>query len=200
MAQDCLHPVLSEMHSASPILPIKPVSSYHHRKLQELRKRRLELKDRDRSFQQEISVEQRGSASVLKQDVAAPDGSHDMLQGSSNSRGRFTAASRVGACHSLELPNQQNVMLERHGRREVPKLTAPHCNSANRESSKEKVFIDKTNPLQQAALECDSKGLYRYDVTPTAEIQEASQSSHRKRQKLHWGLDTKERWERKGNM
>jgi hypothetical protein len=34
MAHDCLHPVLSETHSASPILPIKPVSSYHHRKLQ----------------------------------------------------------------------------------------------------------------------------------------------------------------------
>jgi len=130
------------------------------------------LKDRDCSFQQEISVEQRGSASVLKQDVAATDGSHDMLQGSSNSRGRFTAASRAGACHSLELPNQQNMMLKRHGRREVPKLMAPHCNSTNRECSKEKVFIDKTNPLQQqAALECDSKGLYRYDVTPTAEVQ-----------------------------
>jgi hypothetical protein len=42
-----------------------------------------------------------------------------MLQGSSNSRGRFTAASRAGACHSLELPNQQNMMLKRHGRREV---------------------------------------------------------------------------------
>ncbi|KAH8954406.1 hypothetical protein BDL97_08G077700 [Sphagnum fallax] len=200
MAHDCLHPVLSKTHSASPILPIKPVSSYHHRKLQELRKRRLELKDRDWSFQQEISVEQRGSASLLKQDVAATDGSHDMLQGSSNSRGRFTAASRAGAFHSLELPNQQTVMLERLGRREVPKLMAPHCNSPNRECFKEKLSIDKTNPLQQAALECDSKGLDRYDVTPTAEIQEASQSSRRKRQKLHWGLDTKERWERKGNM
>jgi len=48
---------------------------------------------------------------------------------------------------------------------------APHCNSPNRECFKEKLSIDKTNPLQQAALECDSKGLDRYDVTPTAEVQ-----------------------------
>jgi hypothetical protein len=44
------------------------------------------------------------------------DDFHDMLQGSNNSKGRFTTTSRARACHSLELPNWQNVMLERHGR------------------------------------------------------------------------------------
>ncbi len=47
------------------------------------------------------------------------DDFHDMLQGSNNNKGRFTTTSRACACHSLELPNWQNVMLERHGKKEV---------------------------------------------------------------------------------
>ncbi len=44
------------------------------------------------------------------------DDFHDMFQGSSNRKGMFTTASKACACHSLKLPNWQNVMLERHGR------------------------------------------------------------------------------------
>jgi len=47
------------------------------------------------------------------------DDFHDMLQRSNNREGRFMTTSRACACHSLELPNWQNVMLERHGRIEV---------------------------------------------------------------------------------
>ncbi len=47
------------------------------------------------------------------------DDFHDMFQRPNNSKGRFTIASRACACHSLELPNWQNVMLEKHGRIEV---------------------------------------------------------------------------------
>ncbi|XP_060194469.1 uncharacterized protein LOC132623697 [Lycium barbarum] len=38
------------------------------------------------------------------------------------------------------------------------------------------------------------------DLSPSQEDSLAGHTLSKKRQKLHWGLDTKERWERKSNM
>ncbi|KAM7524222.1 hypothetical protein LguiA_014124 [Lonicera macranthoides] len=47
----------------------------------------------------------------------------------------------------------------------------------------------------------ESKGIsITTDASPPRSDNVAVETASKKRQKLHWGLDTKERWERKSNM
>ncbi|KMZ75636.1 hypothetical protein ZOSMA_112G00520 [Zostera marina] len=71
--------------------------------------------------------------------------------------------------------------------------------SANR-NTKDKNVHNEKNDSQSPNLEDFKCSLSNTDFTKPPPVESLPTKNPMKRQKLHWGLDAKERWERKANM
>ncbi|KAK8694401.1 hypothetical protein V6N13_071954 [Hibiscus sabdariffa] len=91
----------------------------------------------------------------------------------------------------LQIKEKSKIYKKPKGRAE--RLRAEYMNSTDsQESDSETKFEDETIPNPKSHGEDDN--------TFSLQDSEVVQLATKKRQKLHWGLDTKERWERKANM
>ncbi|KAL4361142.1 hypothetical protein GQ457_04G023320 [Hibiscus cannabinus] len=91
----------------------------------------------------------------------------------------------------LQIKAKSKIYKKPEGRAE--RLRAEYMNSTDsQESDSNTKFEDETIPNPKSHGEDDNP----FSLQDSEVVQLAT----KKRQKLHWGLDTKERWERKANM
>lgn len=111
-----------------------------------------------------------------------------------------------GTLHTNSVTSTQLRKLQelRHKRLQLKKAGVPFAASANPKKQNKRMANLKDNLVDWVGSDLplaeNPQGTVERQELRATEIIAPAQKQSKKRQKLSWGLDTKERWERKGNM